>query len=265
MAETEDIHRSVDHGIMTVTLDRPEAGNSITVEQREQIISWLGEANADSDIRCVVLGHTGRFFCTGADLRSASNAPTERTVGDVRRAMEQGTLRLMNAILDAEQPVIAKVGGTAAGIGVHLALCCDLVVAAESAKFIEAFARRGLVADGLGTWLLPRLVGLMRARELILLAEDIPAGRALEIGLITRVVPNDDLDATVDELALRIAEGPTKALGASKWLLNRSLDLDRSSMAAEEAWVVEALSHSHDAAEGIASFVERRPARFVGR
>ncbi len=264
MANKVDIHRHLADGVMTITLDRPDAGNSITAEQREQFIAWMTEANSDSDVRCVVLTHTGRFFCTGADLRS-SDGSTERIVGDIRRTMEQGTLRLMNAILDAEKPVIAKVAGTAAGIGAHLAFCCDLVIVTEDAKFIEVFARRGLVADGLGTWLLPRLVGLMRARELILLAEDILAQRALEIGLVTRVVPADELDEVVNEIAQRLASGPTKAHGASKWLLNRSLDLDRSAMAAEEAWVVEALSHSHDAGEGVASYVERRPARFLGR
>lgn len=265
MADDGDITRELREGVLRITLDRPDSGNAITAEQREALIGWLAEADAHPEVRCIVLGATGRFFCTGADLRQSGTDPAERQVGDVRRTMLQGTLRLMTAVLDSEKPVIAKVQGTAAGIGAHLAFCCDLVIAAEEAKFIEVFARRGLAADGLGTWLLPRMVGMLRAKELILLAEDIPASRALELGLATRVVPGDQLDETVDELADRLASGPTKAYGADKWLLNRSLDMDRSSMAAEEAWVVEALSRTQDAAEGVASYVERRPTQFVGR
>lgn len=260
-----DITRSTEGGVLRITLNRPAAGNAITAEQRRAFLDWMAEADEDDDVRCVVIAATGRFFCTGADLRQSGTQPTTREVGDVRRTMLRGALTLMHAVLDSEKPVIARVQGTAAGIGAHLAFCCDLVVASEEAKFIEVFARRGLAADGLGTWLLPRLVGLMRAKELVLLAEDIPARRALELGLVTRVTPADALDATVDALAARLADGPTKAHGANKWLLNRSLDQDRGTMASEEAWIVDVLSRTHDAEEGVASYVERRPTEFTGR
>jgi 2-(1,2-epoxy-1,2-dihydrophenyl)acetyl-CoA isomerase len=271
--QAEEITHDVRDGVAWITLNRPQAGNSITADQRELLIGWLEQANADQDVRCVVIGATGRFFCTGADLRQPSAAkdaggdatPPEKVVGDVRRMMLGGTIRLMNAVLDCEKPVIAAVQGTAAGIGAHLALCCDLVIASEEAKLIEVFARRGLAVDGLGSWLLPRLVGLLRAKELVLLAEDIPARRAEELGLVTRVVVADELQATVEELAGRLAEGPTRALAASKWMLNRSMDLDRHAMAQEEAWIVDSISHTHDADEGVASYVERRPTRFIGR
>jgi 2-(1,2-epoxy-1,2-dihydrophenyl)acetyl-CoA isomerase len=269
--QAEEITHELRDGVARITLNRPQAGNSITADQRELLIGWLEQASADHDVRCVVIGATGRFFCTGADLRQPSAAkdgdapPPEKVVGDVRRMMLGGTIRLMNAVLDCEKPVIAAVQGTAAGIGAHLALCCDLVIASEDAKLIEVFARRGLAVDGLGSWLLPRLVGLLRAKELVLLAEDIPARRAEELGLVTRVVAADELHATVDELAGRLAEGPTRALAASKWMLNRSMDLDRHAMAHEEAWIVDAISRTHDADEGVASYVERRPTRFTGR
>ena len=265
-----DILRTVADGIMTVTLNRPQAGNAITAEQREKLIAWLAEANESTTVRCVVLGATGRFFCAGADLRQTGPTPPrpegapEKIVGDIRRTMINGSQRLIHAILDCEKPVIAKVGGTAAGIGAHIAFACDLVIASQQARFIEVFARRGLAVDGLGTWLLPRLVGLTRARELALLAEDVPAERAEQIGLVTRVVPAEDLDRAVAELAAKLASGPTKAYGATKWLLNRSLDVDRHTLAQEEAWAVEVLSNSVDADEGVASFVERRPTRFRG-
>ena len=269
-AAPQDITLEIKDGIATITLNRPEAGNSLTGPQRESIIAWLDQFNEDPTVRVIVLTATGRFFCTGADLRNQTPPSVrpadvpEKLVGDVRRNMTRGAIRLIHAILDCEKPIIAAVNGTAAGIGAHIAFACDLVVATEKAKFIEVFARRGLVADGLGTWLLPRLVGLARARELVLLAEDIPAARAVEIGLITRSVPAEEFAATVADLAGRLAEGPTRAHSANKWLLNRSLDVDRHSLAQEEAWIVDVMSNTVDAGEGVASYVERRPTRFRG-
>jgi 2-(1,2-epoxy-1,2-dihydrophenyl)acetyl-CoA isomerase len=266
----DDLLVRVDGSIARITLNRPDAGNSLTATQRETFLDWLARFEEDPAVRCIVLGATGRFFCTGADLRSTGPSPPrpdgmpERIVGDARRMMLRGVIKLMHALLDCEKPVIAAVQGTAAGVGTHLAFCCDLVVATESAKFIEVFARRGLVVDGLGSWLLPRLIGLQRAKELVLLADDVPAQRAYELGLVNRVVPDDELEATVTDLATRIAEGPTRAHAVNKWLLNRSLDLDRHSMAQEEAWMVDLLANTADAAEGVASYVDRRPTRFRG-
>ena len=269
--EAAEILFEVDDGVLNVTLNRPDAGNAVTLGQRVQLMQWLDRANEDHTIGCVVIGATGRFFCTGADLRAGDTAEVERPadvpermVGDIRRAMTRGAIKIVNAILDCEKPVLAKVQGTAAGIGCHIAFACDLVIASDNAKFIEIFARRGLAADGLGAWLLPRLVGLQRAKELLLLAEDVPAARAYEIGLVTKVVSADELDATVDELAHRLASGPTKAHMANKWLLNRSLDTDRHTIAGEEAWIVDVMSNTTDAQEGVASFVERRPPNFRG-
>ncbi|WP_007509756.1 enoyl-CoA hydratase/isomerase family protein [Pseudofrankia saprophytica] len=265
-----EITLDVSDGIATITLNRPDAGNALTADQREKIIAWLDQFNEDPTVRCVVLTATGRFFCTGADLRNQSAPPArpddvpEKLVGDVRRAMLRGAIRLIHAILDCEKPVVAAVNGTAAGIGAHIAFACDIVVATEKAKFIEVFARRGLAVDGLGTWLLPRLVGLTRARELVLLAEDVPAPRAAEIGLITRSVSADQFDATVADIAGRLAAGPTRAHSANKWLLNRSLDVERHTLAQEEAWIVDVMSNTVDANEGVASFVERRPTHFRG-
>ena len=275
MSNAEDfdgVRFEVADGIATITIDRPEAGNALTSEQRVKMGEWLGRADEDLAIRCVVLQATGRFFCTGADLSggappTASARPAdapERVIGERRRMMLRGAITTVNAILDCEVPVIAKVQGTAAGIGAHLAFACDLVIASENAKFIEVFARRALAADGLGTWLLPRLVGLQRAKELILLAEDVSAARAHEIGLVTRVVPADELDANVTELARRLADGPTRAHSVNKWLLNRSLDVDRATMAQEEAWIVDVMAQSLDSEEGVSSFMEKRAPNFRG-
>src|SRR5215207_4848663 len=257
-------------GVLWLTLDRPEAGNALTPAQRDRLVGLLQEASARVATRVVVLTATGRHFCTGADLRASQGTPThpdgvpERVVGDIGRVIATGAQRLVSAVLDCEKPVIAAVNGTAAGIGAHLALACDLVLAAEGARFIEVFVRRGIVPDGGGAYLLPRLVGLHRAKELVLFGDDCPAEEAERIGLVNRVVPADELEAVAGAWAGRLAEGPTPALTLAKALLNRSLDVDRTTAFAEEAAAQEIAMTSEDAAEGVRSFVERRPPQFRG-
>jgi 2-(1,2-epoxy-1,2-dihydrophenyl)acetyl-CoA isomerase len=265
-AMDDDVHFAVEHSVGRITLNRPAAGNAITAAQRDRMLAWLDEADRDPEIRCIVLGATGRIFCAGADLRVAdvSTAAAPLRVGEIRRTMREGALAVIAKILDLDKPVIAEVQGAAAGVGAHLALACDVVVAATSARFLELFVRRGLLSDGLGTWLLPRLIGLRRAKELVLFGDDLSAERAAEWGLINRVVPDAELPATVAAMAERLAAGPTLAIGANKWMLKRSLDVDRQTMAGDEAWLVEVLSRTADSEEGIMSFRERRPARFVG-
>ena len=176
-----------------------------------------------------------------------------------------GAQRLIAAVLDCQKPVIAAVNGTAAGIGAHLALACDLVVAAEAAGFIEVFVRRGILPDGAGAYLLPRVIGMQRAKELVFLGDRLSAADAFSLGMVNRIVPPEDLEPTVGELAARLAQGPTVAIGLAKRLLNRSLDVDRASAFFEESMAQEVVMTSEDANEGIASFVERRPSAFRGR
>ncbi len=265
LESTDEITFALEDGILRATLTRPEAGNALTHDQRSRLLAWLDRANEDPGIRCVVIGASGRFFCTGADLRKGTPPPPrdeqfpEKLVGDGRRVMLRGAIKLVSAIMDCEKPVIAAVQGTAAGIGAHIAFACDMVVASADAKFIEIFARRGLVADGLGTYLLPRMIGLQRAKELIFLADDVPAQRACDLGLVNRVVAADEFDAAVTELATRIATGPTAAHRANKWLLNHSFDVSRETLANEEAWLVDLMTTTADSQEGVASFLERRP------
>jgi len=261
----------VDAGVARLTLNRPQAGNALTPEQRNRIITLLEDASADLAIRVIVIGAQGKHFCTGADLRAdrgggpprPEGAP-ERPTGTVARMIATGAQRLIAAILDCEKPVIAAVGGTAAGIGAHLALAADLVIASEEARFIEVFVRRGIIPDGGGAYLLPRLVGLHQAKELMFFGDDLSAGEALRIGLVNRVVPAAELDAAVRDWADRLASGPTVAIGLAKRLLNRSLESDRLTAFAEEAAAQELAMSSSDAQEGVASFVERRPTEFKG-
>jgi 2-(1,2-epoxy-1,2-dihydrophenyl)acetyl-CoA isomerase len=259
-------------GVAWLTLNRPQAGNAITPPQRDRIIALLDAANGDQRVRTVVLTGAGtRHFCTGADLSSSRgpDAPVpegapERPAGTVARAISGGAQRLIAAVLDCEKPVIAAVNGTAAGVGCHLAYACDLVLAADSAKFIEVFVRRGLVVDGGGAYLLARLIGPQRAKELIFFGDDLPAAEAHRMGLVNRVVPAAELRVTAVDWAARLAAGPTVALGLGKRLVNRSLDGDRAASLAEEAMAAEINMTSADGQEGIRAFAERRKPVFRG-
>ncbi|MYT15347.1 enoyl-CoA hydratase/isomerase family protein [Streptomyces sp. SID4951] len=255
---------TTDNGVSWLTLNRPDAMNALTPDQRERLIGRLADASADPDVRAVVLTATGKGFCAGADLRG-SPSTGERVAGDVARLIRDGAQRLITAVLDCEKPVIAAVNGTAAGLGAHLALACDLVLAAESARFIEVFVRRGLAPDGGGAYLLPRLVGPQRAKELLFFGDAVPAAEAERLGLVNRVVPDGELAKTAREWAERLAAGPTRALALTKQLVNASLDTDRATAFAAEATAQEINMTTADAQEGVASFVARRHPAFRGR
>ncbi|MFJ9621179.1 enoyl-CoA hydratase/isomerase family protein [Streptomyces sp. NPDC101181] len=255
----------LDGGVSWITLNRPEAMNAVTPDQRERVIALLAGASADPAVRAVVLTATGRGFCAGADLRAAPDRTGERIPGDVARTIRLGAQRLIDAVLDCEKPVIAAVNGTAAGIGAHLAFACDLVLAADTATFIEVFVRRGLVPDGGGAYLLPRLVGPRRAKELMFFGDALGAVDAERMGLVNRTVPAGELAALAEEWAGRLAEGPTRALALTKQLVNASLDGDRATAFAAEAAAQEINMTTRDAAEGVSTFVERRSPTYRGR
>lgn len=266
------LSRTVENGVAWLRIERPEAGNALTTGIRDQLADWLIEASSDLFVRAVVVTGTGeKAFCTGADLRGGRPAAPpkpegapDNVVGDGARTIRNGWQRLVGAVLDCEKPVVAAVNGTAAGGGMHLALACDLVVAAENARFIEVFIRRGIAPDAGGAWLLTRLVGIQRAKEMFFFGDDVPAAEAHRIGLVNRVVPLSELESTVKELAERLAQGPTKAIGLAKWLANRALDVDRATSFYDEAMGQELITRTEDSTEGVQSFVERRPAAFKG-
>ncbi|WP_326667314.1 enoyl-CoA hydratase/isomerase family protein [Streptomyces canus] len=259
-----EVRHIVDGQVSYITLNRPEVLNALTPGQRDLLVELLAEASADPEVRAVVLTGTGRGFCAGADLRGASGAGA-RVAGDVARTLRLGAQRLIAAVLDCEKPVIAAVNGTAAGLGAHLAFACDLVLAAESAKFIEVFVRRGLVPDGGGAYLLPRLIGPRRAKELMFFSEALTAREAERLGLVNRVLEDEELTKTAREWAERLANGPTRALALTKQLVNASLDTDRAGAFAAEAAAQEINMTTEDAQEGVASFVERRSPEYRGR
>ncbi|MGW2275404.1 enoyl-CoA hydratase/isomerase family protein [Streptomyces yangpuensis] len=258
------LHR-LENNVSWITLNRPEAMNAVTRAQRERVVALLDDASADPAVRAVVLTATGRGFCAGADLRGGPAGGGDRVAGDVARMIRLGAQRLITAVLDCEKPVIAAVNGTAAGIGAHLALACDLVIAAEGARFIEVFVRRGLVPDGGGAYLLPRLVGPQKAKELMFFGDAVPAAEAARLGLVNRVVAAEELQTAAREWAERLAQGPTRALAMTKQLVNASLDGDRAAALAAEATAQEINMTTADANEGVASFVERRTPKYLGR
>jgi 2-(1,2-epoxy-1,2-dihydrophenyl)acetyl-CoA isomerase len=261
-----------DKGVARLTLNRPDAANAITPDQRNRTIELLEGASNDLNVRVVIITAAGeRHFCTGADLRVSTipvnpgpaDAPS-KVLGDVGRNIKRGAQRLVGAIMDCEKPVIAAVNGTAAGIGAHIAFASDLVIAAENAKFIEVFVRRGITPDGGGAYMLPRLIGMQKAKELIFFGDDIRATEAERLGLVNRVVPQAELETAATEWAERLAESPTRALMLSKWLLNRSLDSNRLGAFEDEAWAQEMASYTQDFQEGVAAFKERREVEYRG-
>lgn len=262
------VRHATDNGVAWITLDRPAAMNAITPDQRERLISLLDDASADPAVGAVVLTATGKGFCAGADLRGGARTGAsggERVAGDVARLIRRGAQRLIAAVLDCEKPVIAAVNGTAAGLGAHLAFACDLVIAAESARFIEVFVRRGLVPDGGGAYLLPRLIGPQRAKELLFFGDSLSAAEAERIGLVNRVVPDGELAKTAREWAERLAGGPTRAIALTKQLVNGSLEADRAAAFAAKAAAQEINMTTADAQEGVRAFAERRAPEYRGR
>jgi 2-(1,2-epoxy-1,2-dihydrophenyl)acetyl-CoA isomerase len=183
----------------------------------------------------------------------------------VARTLRAGSQRLIASVLDCEKPVVAELHGAAAGIGAHLAVACDFVVASDDARLIEVFVRRGLVPDGGGAYLLPRLIGVARTKEMLMIGDDMPADKAESLGLLTKVVPAGELRPTVEDLVGRLVAAPTRSLALCKWLVNRSLESSREQAFADEAIAQEQNMSTDDAREGILAFLERRTPNFSGR
>jgi 2-(1,2-epoxy-1,2-dihydrophenyl)acetyl-CoA isomerase len=266
----EQVLHRVEDGVAWITLNRPEVANAVTFQQRNHIIDLLNDASTDYAVRAVVLTANGKHFCTGADLRAAQPAipkpdgAPDMPNGFPSRNIRAGAQRLVSAVLDCEKPVIGAINGTAAGIGAHLAFACDLVIAAETSKFIEVFVRRGIIPDGGGAYLLPRIIGVQKTKELMFFGDDVPAAEALRLGLVNKVVPGEELLKEAGAWAARLAQGPTRAIALTKWLVNRSLDSERGGAFYDESHAQELVLHTADADEGVKAFVERRDPSFQG-
>jgi len=263
MAE-EPLLVAVADGVATLTLNRPERLNAFTAALHEALAAALERAARDETIRAVVITGVGRGFCAGQDLSERKPVP-----GVERRDAGQGLERYYNPLIrrlrGLEKPVIAAVNGVAAGAGASVALACDIVIAANSASFIQAFSRIGLVLDAGSTWFLPRLAGSARAMALALTGEAIPALRAAEWGLIWKSVPDETLMTEVGALATRLAQGPTHAYGLIKRALGRSSINSLDAQLNLERDLQREAGRTDDAREGITAFLEKRPPKFIGR
>jgi 2-(1,2-epoxy-1,2-dihydrophenyl)acetyl-CoA isomerase len=268
----EQVTWHMDGGVGWITINAPDQGNALTSARRDRLTDLFHDASTDLAVRAIVLTAAGdRHFCTGAALggpRPAerprpADAP-ERVMGDAARMIRRGWQRLVSSILDCEKPVVGAINGTAAGGGAQLVLACDLVIMADHARLIEVFVRRGIMPDAGGAYLLPRLIGVHRAKELMFLGDDLGAEDASRLGIANQVVAGADLKKAAGELGARLAHAPTRALAMTKWLLNRSFESDRQTAFDEEAWAQELVNTTADAREGMTAFAERRHPEFRG-
>ena len=267
----QDLITSLDNGVLWLTINRAQAGNAIPFYVRDRLIEVFRDAHTNLAVRAIVLTGAGeKHFCTGADLSVRPPMPDrpegapERVVGTGIDMMRRGFQTLMQVMLDCEKPIIVAMNGTAAGGGSMFTLAADLVIAADTAKLIQVFVRRGLVPDGGVAYLLPRIVGMHKAKELIFFGDDLDAQGMKDLGIANKVVPAAELHAAAKQWADRLASGPTKAIGWSKKLLHDATELDRRSLLEQEAMLVELNTATHDGMEGVNSFREKRPVEFTG-
>jgi enoyl-CoA hydratase/carnithine racemase len=270
--ETLQVFR--ENSVVTVTINQPEKKNAINSAMWDGLAEIFREIASRADDRVVVVTGAGNDFCSGADLsgrggNAAAGAAAGASAGVQNQVHHLAAMRRVNdaciALQRLPQPTIAKVRGVAVGAGCNLALGCDLVVASSTARFSEIFARRGLSLDFGGSWLLPRRIGMHRAKELALLAEIISANDALEMGLINRVLPDGEVDAFVDTWARKLAAGPPIALAQTKRLLNNSLNVTLEEALDDEAAAQTINFATSDTAEAMRAFIEKREPRFTGR
>ncbi len=261
----ETIRYEVAEGVATVTLSRPEVLNAICARMLSELAEAMKQAERDGAVRAIILTGAGRAFCAGQDLQAIKDAytgsDTTPPLGDLLRT---GYNPLILRMRNLEKPILAAVNGVAAGAGCSLALACDLILASETASFLQAFVRVGLVPDSGGLFFLPRLVGFARAMELCLRGEAVGAREAERFGLVNRVVTPDDLPKAAREWALGLAQGPTKAIGLIKRGLNRSLSSNLEGMLEVETQLQEIAGRTRDHREAVLAFLEKRVPRFQG-
>ena len=262
--QLQTVNVSVADGTARVELNRPEALNAWNAQFGEDLLAVLRGASGNEAVRAVVLTGAGRAFSSGADLKDISTDTTPEGRPDVYKTLTERYHPIMRAIREMPKPVIAAVNGPAVGIGCSLALCCDLIVAAESAYFLLAFVNIGLVPDGGSSLFLPARIGMARASELAMLGERLPAAKALEWGLINRVVADEQLEQEAGALAARMAAGPTRSYAGSKRQLNNWLYARMEEQLELEAKIQQEMAGSDDFVEGAMAFVQKRAARFTG-
>ena len=259
----ETLLYSLEGGIGSITLNRPEVYNALNEEMKKELNDALRTAEADEQVRCIVIRGAGdKAFCSGQDLKEHSGKESKRSLKD---SLEKSYNPMIRRMRRMEKPIVGMINGVAAGAGLSIALACDMRIAAEHAKLIEVFVRIALVPDSGSHWFLPRLVGMARAFEYSAMGTDVTAQEAERVGLVNKVVPSAELERTTADLARRLAEGPTKTIGLIKRTLNKSLSSDLDALLEYEAMIQEIASQTDDHREGIAAFLEKRKANFKGK
>ena len=254
----------VAHGVATITLRRADVLNSFHRAMAAELQRALGQAADDPAVRAVLLGAAGRAFCAGQDLAEAV-PPGAETLPDVGDIVRDSYNPIVLAIRQLPKPVVCAVNGVAAGAGANIALACDFVVAGESACFIQAFSKIGLIPDSGGTWFLPRLVGMARATALMFLGDRMSAAQAQQWGMIYEVVPDSALPDVVHALSHRLAQMPTRSFALTKQALNASMANDLSSQLALEERLQREAGNTADYVEGVRAFQEKRAPGFLGK
>jgi 2-(1,2-epoxy-1,2-dihydrophenyl)acetyl-CoA isomerase len=259
----ENIKFEIAEGVATLTLNRPDKLNSFTQAMHLEVREALSQLRADKSVRVLVLTGAGRGFCAGQDLNDRAVEPGAPGV-DLGESVEKFYAPLVLTLKSLPLPVICAVNGVAAGAGANLALACDIVLAAQSASFIEAFCKLGLIPDTGGTWALPRLVGPARAMGLALLGDKLPAEKAEQWGLIWRCVPDESLMDEALAMARHFATAPTKGLAFTKRAMQESWGNTLERQLQLEAEMMRELGYSHDYREGVAAFIAKRQPAFKG-
>jgi 2-(1,2-epoxy-1,2-dihydrophenyl)acetyl-CoA isomerase len=260
------IERGDDH-VARIVLDRPEAKNALTAQMRDDLVASVRSCRSDPDVRAVLITGVGDAFCAGMDLAASTVAQAGREGFEVRstsEALRAGVQAFIRELWELDKPTVAAVNGVAVGPGAHLALACDFVLVAPTTRFLWSFHRWGLVADAGGAYLLPRLVGLPRAKAMLMLGEGAIGQAAVDLGLAYKCCEADTLGAEAIALAQRLADGPTRALGLTKRLLNASFETDLAHSLELEGHFQALATTTGDLREGMTAFREKRDTRFTG-
>jgi 2-(1,2-epoxy-1,2-dihydrophenyl)acetyl-CoA isomerase len=256
-----------DDSVLRIVIDRPGKRNALDDDMVAAMIDAVDASERDEGVRAVLVSGEGAHFCGGFDIvsRNADRSGQRPRAGSIQRRLPSQAHRLVPLFVSVQVPIVCAVRGWAAGIGLHLALAADFAVAAEDARFWEPFTERGFTPDSGGTWLLPRRVGEVRARDMLLLGRPVSGAEAAEWGMVHRAVPATEVMGSAEALAAQLAAGPTVAIGLTKWLLSRGAGVPLEAHLRDEAFGVELSSRSEDFREGMQAFVDKRAPRFTGR